>query len=168
MEALFDAQVDDILSKQRLAVKLGDQEKIVEDYMRQYYRLQRITIKDKKDRMMLYELETLIIQESMNYNALEDEYNTIEEKFNHALDLKKNIKELKYPTEALTPVNVNSIFDGFLIEDIDRYIAFINISKKELTPEVMKNAAANTPLHTGAYKTKGKIDAEIKWSIVLC
>jgi len=168
MEALFDAQVDDILSKQRLTAMLGEQEKIVEDYMRQYYRLQRKTIKDKKDRMMLYELETLIIQESMNYNALEDEYNTIEDRFNHALDLKKLIKDLKYPMEALTPDNVNNIFDGFLIEDIDRYIAFINISNKELTPDAMKNAAANPPLHTGTYKTKGRIDAEIKWSIILC
>jgi hypothetical protein len=167
LEALFDAQVDDILSKKKLSVKLTEQEKIVEDYMRQYYRLQRKTIKDKKDRMMIYELETLIIQESMNYNAIEDRYNNIEEHFNHALDIKKHINEVKYPTEALTTDNVNNIFDGFLIEDYDSYIAFINISRKELTPEAMKNAAANPPLHTGAYKTKGRYDAEIKWSIIL-
>jgi DNA invertase Pin-like site-specific DNA recombinase len=167
LEALFDAQVNDILSKDKLTKKLTEQEKIVEDYMRQYYRLQRKTIKDKKDRMMLFELETLIIQESMIYNAIEDEYNTIEERLNHALDLKKHFKELKYPTEDLTPENVNNIFDGFLIDGQDIYIAFINISNKELTPEVMKSAAFNQPLHTGAYKTKGRIDAEIKWSIVL-
>jgi hypothetical protein len=117
---------------------------------------------------MLFELETLIIQESMIYNAIEDEYNTIEERLNHALDLKKHFKDLKYPTEALTPENVNNIFDGFLIDGQDIYIAFINISNRELTPEAMKNAAAKPPLHTGAYKTKGRIDAEIKWSIVLC
>ena len=168
LEALFDAQVDDILSRQKLEKKLSEQEKIVEDYMRQYYRLQRKTIKDKKDRMMLFELETLIIQESMIYNAIEDEYNTIEERLNHALDLKKQFKELKYPTETLTPENVNHIFDGFLIDGQDIYIAFINISNKELTTEAMKNAAANPPLHTGTYKTKGRIDVEIKWSIVLC
>ncbi len=167
LEALFDDQVDDILSKRNFSLKLKEQEKIVEDYMRQYYRLQRKTIKDKKDRIMLYELETLIIQESMNYNALEDEYNNIEEYFYRAMNIKKHFKELKYPTEDLTPDNVNNIFDGFLIEDYDRYIAFINISNKELTPEAMKNAAANPPLHTGAYKTKGRIDVEIKWSIVL-
>ncbi|MFH5881200.1 recombinase family protein [Liberiplasma polymorphum] len=167
LEALFDAQVDDILSKQKLTKKLTEQEKIVEDYMRQYYRLQRKTIKDKKDRIMLFELETLIIQESMIYNAIEDEYNNIEERLNHAIDLKKHFKELKYPTEALTPENVNNIFDGFLIDGQDTYIAFINISNKELTPEAMKKAAFNTPLHTGAYKTKGRIDAEIKWSIIL-
>jgi DNA invertase Pin-like site-specific DNA recombinase len=167
LEALFDAQVDDILSKEKLTKKLTEQEKIVEDYMRQYYRLQRKTIKDKKDRIMLFELETLIIQESMIYNAIEDEYNNIEERLNHALDLKKHFKELKYPTEVLTPENVNNIFDGFLIDGQDTYIAFINISNKELTPEAMKKAAFNSPLHTGAYKTKGRIDAEIKWSIVL-
>jgi DNA invertase Pin-like site-specific DNA recombinase len=167
LEALYDAQVNDILSKDKLTKKLSEQEKIVEDYMRQYYRLQRKTIKDKKDRMMLFELETLIIQESMIYNAVEDEYNTIEERLNHALDLKKHFKELKYPTEDLTPENVNNIFDGFLIDGQDIYIAFINISNKELTPEVMKRAAFNPPLHTGAYKTKGRIDTEIKWSIVL-
>jgi DNA invertase Pin-like site-specific DNA recombinase len=167
LEALFDAQVNNILSKKKFEKKLNDQEKIVEDYMRQYYRLQRITIKDKKDRMMLYELETLIIQESVVYNAIEDEYNSIEERFNHALNLKKLFKELKYPTEALTPENVNNIFDGFLIDGQDIYIAFINISNKELTPEVMKMAAFNQPLHTGAYKTKGRIDVEVKWSIIL-
>jgi len=168
LEALFDVQANDILSKDKLTKKLTEQEKIVEDYMRQYYRLQRKTIKDKKDRMMLFELETLIIQESMIYNDIEDEYNTIEERLNHALDLKKHFKELKYPTEDLTPENVNNIFDGFLIDGQDIYIAFINISNKELTPEAMKNAAANPPLHTGAYKTKGRIDVEIKWSIILC
>lgn len=168
LEALFDAQVDDILSKKRLTEKLTEQEKIVEDYMRQYYRLQRKTIKDKKDRMMLFELETLIIQESINYNAIEDEYNMIEERLNHALDLKKHFKELKYPTEALTPENVNNIFGGFLIDGQNIYIAFINISNKELTPEKMINAAANPPLHTGTYKTKGRIDTEIKWSVILC
>jgi DNA invertase Pin-like site-specific DNA recombinase len=167
LEALYDAQVNDILSKDKLTKKLTEQEKIVEDYMRQYYRLQRKTIKDKKDRMMLFELETLIIQESMIYNAIEDEYNTIEERLNHALDLKKHFKELKYPTEDLTPENVNNIFDGFLIDGQDIYIAFINISNKELTPEIMKKAAFNQPLHSGAYKTKGRIDTEIKWSIVL-
>ena len=168
MEALFDAQVDDILSKQKLSIKLRDQEKILEDYMRQYYRLERKTIKDKKDRMMLYELETMIIQESINYNALEDEYNNIEEYFNFALEIKKHIKELKYPTESLTTDNVNNIFDGFLIEDYDKYIALINISRKEITPDTMKNAATNPPLHTGVYKTTGRYDADIKWSIVLC
>lgn len=168
LEALFDAQVDDILSKKRLTEKLTEQEKIVEDYLRQYYRLQRKTIKDKKDRMMLFELETLIIQESINYNAIEDEYNMIEERLNHALYLKKHFKELKYPTEALTPENVNNIFDGFLIDGQNIYIAFINIYKKELTPEKMINAAANPPLHTGTYKTKGRIDTEIKWSVILC
>lgn len=167
MEALFDAQVDDILSKQKLSIKLRDQEKILEDYMRQYYRLERKTIKDKKDRMMLYELETMIIQESINYNALEDEYNNIEEYFNFALEIKKHIKELKYPTESLTTDNVNNIFDGFLIEDYDKYIALINISRKEITPDTMKNAATNPPLHTGVYKTTGRYDADIKWSIVL-
>ena len=167
MEALFDAQVDDILSKQKLSIKLRDQEKILEDYMRQYYRLERKTIKDKKDRMMLYELETMIIQESINYNALEDEYNNIEEYFNYALKIKKHIKELKYPTESLTTDNVNNIFDGFLIENYDKYIAFINISRKEITPDAMKNAATNPPLHTGVYKTTGRYDADIKWSIVL-
>ena len=174
MEALFDAQVDDILSKQKLSKKLSGQEKLLEDYMRQYYILERKTLKDKKDRMMLYELETLIIQESMNYTVLEDEYNYIEEHFNHAQTIKKQIKELRYPTEELTPDIVNDIFEGFLIEDYDRYIAFINISNKSLTPETMKNAAANPPLHTGAYqttgayKTTGQHEAEIKWSIVLC
>ena len=168
LEALFDTQVDDILSKQKLSEKLNEQEKILEDYMRQYYKLERKTSKDKKDRIMLYELETLVIQESINYTTLEDEYNYIEEHFNHAQDIKKHIKELRYPTESLTPENVNDIFEGFLIEDYDRYIAFINISNKELTPEAMKKAAANPPLHTGAYQTKGRIDAEIKWSIVLC
>jgi len=167
MEALFDAQVDDILSKQKLSIKLRDQEKILEDYMRQYYRLERKTIKDKKDRMMLYELETMIIQESINYNALEDEYNSIEEYFNYALEIKKHIKELKYPTESLTPENVNNIFDGFLIENYDKYTALINISRKEITPDTMKNAATNPPLHTGVYTTKGRYDADIIWSIVL-
>lgn len=167
MEALYDAQVDDILSKQKLSIKLRDQEKILEDYMRQYYRLERKTIKDKKDRMMLYELETMIIQESINYNALEDEYNNIEEYFNYALEIKKHIKELKYPTESLTTDNVNNIFDGFLIENYDKYISFINISRKEITPDAMKNAATNPPLHSGVYKTKGRYDADIKWSIVL-
>ncbi|MDR4969117.1 MAG: hypothetical protein RG740_05815, partial [Acholeplasmataceae bacterium] len=94
-------------------------------------------------------------------------YNNIEERLNHALDLKKHFKELKYPTEVLTPENVNNIFDGFLIDGQDTYIAFINISNKELTPEAMKMAVFNPPLHTGVYKTKGRIDAEIKWSIVL-
>jgi len=168
MEALFDTQVDDILSKQKLSEKLNEQEKILEDYMRQYYKLERKTSKDKKDRIMLYELETLVIQESINYTTLEDEYNYIEEHFSHAQGIKKHIKELRYPTESLTPENVNDIFAGFLIEDYDSYIAFINISNKELTPETMKKAAANPPLHTGAYQTKGRIDAEIKWSIVLC
>ena len=167
MEALFDTQVDDILSKQKLSKKLSEQEKVLEDYMRQYYKLERKSSKDKKDRMMLYELETLIIQESMNYTTLEDEYNYIEEHFSHAQDIKKHINELRYPSEDLTPENVNDIFEGFLIEDYDRYIAFINISNKELTPEAMKNAAANPPLHTGVYKTKGQYDAEIKWSIIL-
>lgn len=103
----------------------------------------------------------------MNYNAIEDEYNNIEEQFSHVLDIKKHIKKLKYPTETLTSENVNDIFDGFLIEDYDRYIAFINISSNELSPEAMKNAAANPPLHTGIYKTTGKYDVEIKWNIVL-
>lgn len=157
----------------KLSMKLNKQEKVLEDYTRQYYKLERKASKDKKDRMMLYELETLIIQESMNYTALEDEYNSIEGHFSHAQDIKKHIKELKYPTEALTPENVNDIFEGFLIEDYDRYIAFINISNKELTPEAMKNAATNPPLHTGAYQTTGaykstgRHDAEIKWSIIL-
>jgi len=173
MEALFDAQVDDILSKQKQIKKLNQQEKLLENYMRQYYILERKTLKDKKDRMLLYELETLIIQESMNYTVLEDEYNYIEEHFNHALTIKKQIKELRYPTEELTPDIVNDIFEGFLIEDYDRYVAFINISNKPLTSETMKNAAANPPLHTGAYqttgayKTTGRHDAEIKWSIIL-
>ena len=173
MEALFDVQVDDILSKQKLSKKLSKQEKVLEDYMRQYYKLERKASKDKKDRMMLYELETLIIQESMNYTALEDEFNSIEEHFSHAQNIKKHINELKYPTEALSPDNVNDIFEGFLIEDYDRYIAFINISNKELTPESMKNAVTNPPLHTGAYQTTGAYksagqhDAEIKWSIIL-
>lgn len=69
--------------------------------------------------------------------------------------------------------NVNDISDGFLIEDYDRYIAFINISNIQLTPEAMKNAATNPPLHIGAnqttvsYKSAGPHDTEIKWSIIL-
>lgn len=168
MEALFDEQVDKLLSKKKQESKLKEQELLIEDCMRQYHKIERKTGKDKKDRIMLYELETLIIQESMKYTQLEDKYNYTQEHYNNVQNIKKHIQSLKYPIKELTPEIVNDIFSNFLIVDNDKYIAFINVSGKVLTPESMKNAAANPPLHTGIYNTKGKYDAEIKWSIVLC
>ena len=167
MEALFDEQVNDILSKEKLEQKLNNQELLIEDYMRQYYKIKRKSTKDSKDRMMLYELETMIIQESINYTAIEDEYNNIQEQFNKVQNIKNQIKNLVYPIKELTPEVVNDIISNLVIVDYDQYISLINVSGKEMTPETMKNAVAKPPLHSGIYNTKGKYDVEIKWSIVL-
>lgn len=168
MEALFDEQADNLLSKKKQEIKLKKQEQLIENYMRQYYKIERKTSKDKKDRMMLYELETLIIQESMKYTQLEDEYNYTQEHYYNVQNIKKHIQSLKYPIKELTPENVNNIFSNFLIVDYNQYVAFINVSGKTMTPEIMKNAAAHPTLHTGIYNTKGKYNVEIKWKIVLC
>lgn len=168
MEASFDEQVNDILSKQKLEQKLNNQESLIEDYMRQYYKIQRKSTKDSKDRMMLYELESMIIQESINYTSIEDEYNNIQEQFIKVQNIKNQIKNLVYPIKDLEPDVVNEIIQNMVIVDYDQYISFINVSGKEMTPETIKNAVANPPLHTGIYNTKGKYDVEIRWSIVLC
>lgn len=166
MEGLFDAQVNEILSKEKLEQKLNNQDKLIEDYMRQYYKISRKSNKDSKDRMMFYELETLIIQESMKYTTIEDDYLNIQEHIENVQKIKKHIQSLTYPIQELTPEVVNDIFFSFVIVDQETYIAFINVSGQEQTPE-MKNAVANPPLHTGVYRTRDKYDAEIKWSITL-
>ena len=167
MEALFDEQVNDILSKQKLEQKLNNQESLIEGYMRQYYKIQRKSTKDSKDRMMLYELETMIIHESINFTSIEDEYNNIQEQFKNVQYIKNQIKNLVYPIKELNPKAVNEIIQNMVIVDYDQYISYINVSGKEMTPETMKNAVAKPPLHTGIYKTKGKYDVEIEWKIKL-
>ena len=117
---------------------------------------------------MFYELETLIVQESMKYTTIEDDYNNIQEQLEKVQSIKNNIQNLNYPIQELTPKVVNDIFSSFVIIDHENYIAFINVSGEDLTPEAMKNAVANPPLHTGIYNTKGKVDLEVKWSITLC
>jgi len=167
IEALFDEQVSELLNKKNLEDKLNQQELLIEDYMRQYYKITRKSNKDSKDRMMLYELENLIIKESIFYTSIEDEYLNIQEHVDNIQTIKKHIQNLTYPIRELTPGVVNDIFSSFVIVDNENYVAFINISGKKLSPEEMKNAVANPPLHTSIYRTKGKYDLEIKWSIVL-
>ena len=129
--------------------------------MRQYYKIQRKSTDNSKYRMMLYKVETMIIQESINYTSIEDEYNNIQERFKKVQNIKNQIKKLD-------PEVVNGIIQNMMIVDYDQYISVINVSGKGMSPEAMKNAVANPPLHTGIYSSKGKYDVETKWSIMIC
>ena len=167
LEQRFDKQVNELLSKQSIEQRLEKQEELLNDYMRQYYQLERKSQKDSKDRALLFELEDIIIQESMKYTSIEDEYLNIQDVLDSLESIKKAIKQQSYPIKELDSKKVTQIFEKFVIVDKENYVSLINISGKELNLETMKNAVTREPLHEGSYKTNGKSNLTITWRIIL-
>jgi len=167
LEQRFDKQVNELLSKQSIEQRLEKQEELLNDYMRQYYQLERKTQKDSKDRALLFELEDIIIQESMKYTSIEDEYLNIQDALDTVQSIKKAIKKQSYPMKELDSNKVTQIFEKLVTVDKENYVSLINISGKELNVETMKNAVAKEPLHEGSYKTNGKSNLTITWKIIL-
>ncbi len=167
LEQRFDKQVNELLSKQSIEQRLEKQEELLNDYMRQYYQLERKSQKDSKDRALLFELEDIIIQESMKYTSIEDEYLNIHDALDSVESIKKAIKQQSYPIKELDSKKVTQIFEKFVIVDKENYVSLINISGKELNLETMKNAVTREPLHEGSYKTNGKSNLTITWRIIL-